>query len=241
MASSYKRKVRIHIEPVQMTTFTALDWWAKLEPGEQAEVAKEGQAIAGELVQFGRSKLAIGEHLAKVQAVLEPKRLFGRFLKEFHFKSKTAYRYIAGWRNAQERLPEPVLRLAMAQGVNLIGDSEERPLGVYTEAVSQLPPPSGANTDEVRVWLTKIEQVRLEKKPVRSVKDIPQTPGVLLKEAYSVVADRFQQLPNNSRSRANWVRELVGMILSDLGVSAPQSFAPQAVPEDFRKTRRMVA
>lgn len=213
--------------------FATQSWFKKLNNEEQTAVQKEGRLLAKAMLVYGKSKLAVGEHLAKLQAVLEPHNLFGRFLKNFHFSKRTAYRYIAGFNNAKARLPQTVLDAAMARGVNIVGDTETKPLGVYTDAVAKLPPPSTATEEQANTWLNQLEQVRKESKGLFVV-PVPQDPQTLLKECYRFVALRYKRLPNNSKSRANWVRSLVGMLLADLGVSGDQTFAPHAAPESFK-------
>jgi hypothetical protein len=221
--------------------FNTLSWWKKLNDDEQSAVLQEGRMLAQALLDFGKSRLAVGEHLAKLQGLLEPHNLFGRFLKNFHFSKRTAYRYIAGYNNAKARLPETVLKAAMARGVNLVGDTEVKPLGVYTDAVAKLPPPTQATEEQANTWLNQIEQVRKETRATAGggmfTVPIPQDPTTLLKECYRFVNLRYKRLPNNSKTKANWVRSLVGMILADLGVSGEQTFAPHAAPEDFRAQR----
>jgi len=218
--------------------FDTLSWWKKLNNDEQSAVMHEGRLLAQALLDFGKSRLAVGEHLSKLQGLLEPHNLFGRFLKNFHFSKRTAYRYIAGYNNAKARLPETVLKAAMARGVNIVGDTEVKPLGVYTEAVAKLPPPSQATEVQANTWLDQIEQVRKETRAQASgggmfTVPVPQDPQTLLKESYRFVSLRYKRLPNSSKVRASWVRSLVGMILADLGVSGEQTFTPHKAPEDF--------
>src|SRR5258708_7023451 len=63
--------------------FNTLAWWEKLAPEEQNVVMQEGRLLAQAMLENGRSRLAIGEHLSKLQSILEPHNLFGRFLKNF--------------------------------------------------------------------------------------------------------------------------------------------------------------
>jgi len=218
--------------------FNTLAWWKKLNDEEQAAVQHEGQLLAQALLDYGKSRLAVGEHLSKLQGLLEPHNLFGRFLKNFHFSKRTAYRYISGYNNAKARLPETVLKAAMARGVNIVGDTDVKPLGIYTEAVAKLPPPTQANEVQANTWLDQIEQVRKETRAAAAgggmfTVPVPQDPQTLLKECYRFVSLRYKRLPNSSKIRANWVRSLVGMILADLGVSGEQTFVPHKAPEDF--------
>lgn len=227
---------------VPTASFTELSWWGKLNQEEQSVVLSEGQQLASALLQFGYSRMAIGEHLSRLQGVLEPHNLFTRFLKNFHFSKRTAYRYIAGFQNAKQRLPETVLKAAMARGVNIIGDSEIKPLGVYTDAVAKLPPPSNASEVQANTWLDQIEQVRKDTRASGETMNVlavpvPQDPQTLLKECYRFISMRYKRLPNNSKTKANFVRSLIGMILAELGVSGQQTFAPVAIPEEFRVGR----
>lgn len=213
----------------------------KLSEDEKTAVVNETHLLAKALLDYGKSRLAVGEHLAKLQSLLEPHNLFGRFLKNFHFSKRTAYRYIAGFNNARAKLPEVVLKAAMARGVNIVGDTEMKPLGVYTDAVAKLPPPQSATEEQANTWLNQIEQVRKETRASGEAGlfavPVPQDPQTLLKECYRFVSLRYKRLPNNSRTRATWVRSLVGMLLADLGVSGEQTFAPHAAPEEFKAQR----
>lgn len=238
----YTRKTKLDLsESVALATtnqFSDLGWWSKLNQDEQNVIQSEGRLLAEEMVKYGKSRLAIGEHLTRLQGVLEPHNLFGRFLKQFHFSKRTAYRYITGYKNAKALLPETVLNVAIARGVNIVGDTEFKPLGVYTSAVAKLPVPKEATEAQAQTYLTQLEIVRKQDRTETPfTMPEPQDAGTLLKECYRFVSLRYKRLPNNSKVKANWVRSLVGMLLADLGVAGQQTFAPQAVPEDFRGLR----
>lgn len=225
---------------VPPTAFSSLAWWEKLNTGEQNVVLQEGRKLAAAMLQHGNSRLSIGEHLTNLQNILEPHNLFGKFLRNFHFSKRTAYRYIAGFKHAKARLSENVLKAAMVRGVNIIGESEIRPLGIYTDAVAKLPPPKDATEIQANTWLDQIERVRKEDKSASAqlyAMPVPQDAGTLLKECYRFVSLRYKRLPTNSKTRSAFVRSLVGMLLSELGVNGQQTFAPTAVPEDFKAQR----
>jgi hypothetical protein len=230
-------------DALAVQTFNSLAWFEKLTPEEKNAVQAEGRALSQALLQYGRSRLAIGEHLSKLQAILEPHSMFSRFLKTFHFNKRTAYRYIAGYNNAKAKLPEPILKAAMARGVNLIGDNEMKPLGIYTAAAAKLPPPSNPTDTQATTWLDQIEQVRRDTRAEEHTLDAGltlitnQDPQTLLREVYRFVNLRYRRLPNNSKTRTSWVRSLVGMLLSDLGMSTQQTFAPAPIPEGFKAER----
>ncbi len=255
MPNTYKRKSAVSTSVVDAAlskqttdiigpvtnTLAELGWWDKLDEAEQDAVMAEGRALSVAMLQYGTSRLKIGEHLAKLQSVLEPHNLFGKFLKNFHFSKRTAYRYIAGFNNAKARLPKTVLDAAMARGVNLIGESELKPLGIYTQAVEQLPPPVNPTPVQAETWLNQVEQVRKQTRETEGSTPYAVTvntdPQLLLKECYRFVSLRYKRLPSNTKTRAAWVRNLVGMLLSDMGIAGQQAFAPTVVPEDYKAQR----
>ena len=63
---------------IPVSAFTDAAWWAKLNNEEQTAVQSLGQKLASAMLQYGTSRLAIGEYLAGLQSVLEPHNLFGR-------------------------------------------------------------------------------------------------------------------------------------------------------------------
>lgn len=227
---------------VPETVYTSLNWWDRLDATEQKTVKTEGEHLAIALLNHGRSRLAIGEHLVNIRTVLEPKKLFVKFLKNFHFSVKTAYRYMNGFSNAKRELPETVLSAAMARGYNMIGESEQKPLGIYTNAVRQLPPPKDPTQSQANQWLDSVEQVR--KKSKSSVTEfspeivsVPQDPGTLLKECYRFVENRFKKLPENARERSRWMKDLIGYQLFMAGIDKSTAFLPKTPPADFKAER----
>lgn len=228
---------------VPETAYTELNWWERLDPQEQNKVKAEGEQLAVALLNHGRSRLAIGEHLRNIQAVLEPKNLFVKFLKNFHFSVKTAYRYMNGFTNAQRELPASVLSAAMARGYNMIGETEQKPLGIYTSAVRQLPPPANPTPEQANQWLDSVEQVR---KKTRSTPEagfateaeaITQSPELLLKECYRFIENRFKKLPENARERSRWMKDLIAYEMSLIGLEKSTPIMPKAAPSDFKAER----
>ncbi len=224
--------------------FEQLAWWKKLNEQEQHSIVNESQQLAGALQQFGQSRLAIGLHLAKLRDVLEPHKLFDRFLKNFHFSRRTAYRYITKYRNAQQ-LPAPVLEVAMVKGMDVGGETDDKPFGLYTDAIRRLPPPATTATQEqVLTYLTQLDDVRKQTRLGEAtgaglLGSLPTLdPKQALKQSYLTIHRIIQRLPNNTRTRANFVRALVGMIMSDLGLQGHQSFTAEPIPADFAPARR---
>lgn len=224
---------------VKVDAFASLSWYKKLNQDEQGAVMLEGQQLGQSLLQYGRSRLAVGEHLTKISKILEPHKAFEKFLKHFHFSKRTAYRYIRGYENAKAVLPESVLRAAMARGMQVVGESETRPLGVYTEAVAALPVPAEATDAQATTYLDQLEAVRRQSKS--DAQNIPLLfvgdPSVLMKECLRFVSVRYRRLPTAKRTRQVWAQQLLGMLLHEFNIQTAQTIAPQAVPESFQVQR----
>lgn len=221
---------------IRATTFTSITGWKKLDDSEQKAVLHESQKLATAMYHFGQARLAIGEHLVKLQAILEPKNLFTKFLSRFRFSKKTAYRYIAGYNNAKSRLPQVVLKAAMTRGVDLIGDSETKPLGVYTAAAEKLPLPSEPTEAQAVEYIDQLEATRkqMRQEMVAGVQSLPVGDrNVLLRECVRFVSTRYKRLPANKNLRDKWARELVGMLMQDMGITQATTFQPIAIPDDF--------
>lgn len=229
---------------VPSSVFTTLAWWDKINADEQQVVLSAGTRLAQAMLINGASRLAIGEHLTQLQGVLEPHNVFGKFLKNFHFSKKTAYRRIAEFKNAKGILPEAVLKAAMARGVNIAGENEQKPLGVYTDAVKRLPPPTAPDMTQATTWLEQVEKVR--KDILTETADAAGTTGqnfspqpmdvtAAMKECFRLIENRFNRVA--PRAKQKFLQGLQGMLVTLAGVSNPLQINPQAIPEDFRVHR----
>lgn len=218
---------------VPTSTLAAIPGWSDLDISEHTKIEQESRALAQSLLGWGQSRLAIGEHLTNLQSILEPKKMFSKYLKLYNLRRSTAYKCIHEFRNAKSTLPEPVLRIAMARGFNMLGESPDKPLGVYTHVVKALPPPKNGDPEAIHEWLNTVEAHR--KKGPHSVHKV-DTPTsdkeTVVREVYRFFESRFERLPNSHKSRAYVVDMLVGMFMSKLGV-ASKTFGAVA-PPDFR-------
>jgi hypothetical protein len=226
-----------------IATLQALKWFAKIDQPQQAVVIEETVGLAEDLHTVNEGMLNVGERLTKLQGILEPHNIFNRYLAHFHFSKRTAYRWIAKFKNAAT-LPEPILRLAMARNIPIGGENDQKPYGTYTDAVRKLPPPRNPSNEQAATWLEQVQQVAKEGRSAGATNGAPSMtlpeptdPTTAMKEAFRFVMNRYNQLPNNSRSRANWLKGLFGMLLSAVGIAGPQQFAPQPVPAEFAAGR----
>jgi len=215
------------VELVTRASLINTDWWSVLTASEQRAMLIETQALSEELVRFGMSRLAIGEHLHKIQTILEPKRKFVNFLKtRCRFSRATAYRYIEAYTKVKNNVPDLVLRTAISRGYDVID----------MMMMKKLPPPKTQDLKKITRYLETIEKVRRAERPSQEV-DAKYDPDILMREAFNFVSVRFNRLPDNGKSRSVWMGQLVGMMLTSLGVEEEQAFAPVNVPKEFRAVR----
>lgn len=215
------------------TTISQIEGWSELKPEEQSAVASESQALFQEIANEGFSKLNQGRHLAAIRDILEPKKLWLKFLKTLpNITERSAYRYITAWTHAEKTLPEPALKVLLSRGANMVSTSKDKPLGAYTLPLKRLPPPKDGSPEELQEWATKLEKAK-NASMNRQHSEPVVTEESLLEEAFRFARICFRKLPNNHKVRARWVHNLDGMMLAQLGVSNSQSIKPIAAPEEF--------
>lgn len=208
--------------------FQALPFWGELEREEQTTVKTETEHLAAAHAGQVTLRIEMGEHLTNLQGVLEPKRLFQKYLASLKFTPRTAYRYIGAYKAVKERVPDYALRLAAARGIDLVGYQESRPFGPYTEPIAQLPPPK--DPDKVGEWLDRLEEKK-KALPRKSSGRSP-SPDASLKQAYRSVTAAFKRLPSG-KGRVAWSKRLLGLLMTEFGLPA-QTIEPEAVPEGFQ-------
>lgn len=222
-------------EIVLNSILTNLPGWDGLEKKDQIVVERETRLLSEDLKGYGRSRLAIGERLTNIQGKV-PKGMFVRFLDAVNLKRSWAYNQMTAYRNAAKWLPKPVVDAAMSRNMNMLGITDEKPLGVYTDVVKRVPPPKTDDLAKIHNWLDNVEESRKRIQVRRSsrIEIVEDDPEVLLKQSYRYVVTRLNKLPSRGRARRAFLEALFGMLLSELGVSQGQTFEPQAIPEGFR-------
>jgi hypothetical protein len=225
-------------------SLTGQDWWVKLSEDEQKQTAFEDEHLNEGLMREGEGRLAIGKSLAEIQNILESKGLFLAYLKyrnQFShrkFSQRTAYRYIAGWKHAHETIPQVALAQALRHGMEIIGSSDAKPFGVYTEAIENVPPPKKATVKTAAAWLRNIEEFRSAKKPPGAS---PPSPAreideeELMHEAFVLIVRRLNRLP--LKSQAKWIVRLSGLLMKAAKVVKAQMVKPAEIPEGWEATR----
>ena len=222
-------------EIVLNNILAALPGWEKLERKKQTVVEREVKLLSEDLKGYGRSRLAIGERLCNIKEQV-PKGMFVRFLDTVNLKRSWAYNQMTAYNNATKWLPKPVVDVAMSRNMQMLGISEDKPLGVYTDVVRRLPPPKTEDPIKINNWLDSLEESRKKSllRSNRAVEIIEEDSDVLLKQSYRFVSGRLKKLSNRGRARRAFLENLFGMLLSEIGISQGQTFEPQAVPDDFK-------
>lgn len=202
-----------------------LKGWSKLEQHEQQVVSTATHEVIAALHNETMSQLEQGRQLVVIRKILEPHGMFLAHVKSnFGWSRATAYRRIDEFEKASRRLKKPVLEVAMRRGYKT---SQLR-------IVEDNPPPSD-NPIEIGRHLDKLERTPRELKQPDPVR---HNPDASLKECINFAWNRYDKLPHNGKTRAAWVRSLMGMLMTKFGFGTGQTFEPMAIPEAFRAVPR---
>lgn len=205
----------------QLADLTTISGWSKLQAQEQSEITTETMAIATALQNVSQAKIAVGEHLSRVRTILEPKRIFTKYLKTmFHLSKATAYRYIELYEAAKSVLPAPVLQVAMM-----------RPDDRFTvKAFKAAPrPPRTTNVIKINEYLDSIQRkhgtTHVERKAPEDVK----------KAMFHSLRLLLSKVPTKQRTML--LIDVIGMVLTDAEITSEIRIAPKAIPDSFLVTR----
>lgn len=211
-----------------------LPWWQSISRKDQISIEKETKALGEAFQNMGRSRLAAAEHLSNVHDKVG-KGNFQGFLRIFHIKRAWAYETMKGYKNTLQAFPEAVIREAMRRNMPILGASDDKPLGTYTDAVKRLPPPKTEDPVKIGQYLDSIEQARSRARARASKKleTIEADPDVLLQESYRFVIIRLQRLGSKGATRNRFVESLTGMLMTEIGVTK-RNFEAEAIPDGFR-------
>lgn len=214
-------------------------WWPKVDDDSKKVIIAESTCLATALQSHGYSNLAIAEHFTAIYKILAPLKLFERFIKQFNFRRRTVYRYLKSYQNAQ-KLPEHVLKAALALNMNIMGETESQPYGPYTDAMKKLPLPKKLDDETAVTYLKDIEAKRRQirvKATVAEKEYLPEEPNDLQIEAYRSTLLSYHKLPRTwaVEKKQAWLRTLVSFQLTVGGFSSenPQEIIPVVPPGDF--------
>lgn len=208
--------------PETLGDLTAIAGWEKLQTSEQATITTETMQIASCLHNVSQAKIAVGEHLSKVREILEPKRLFTVYLKTmFHLSKATAYRYVELYDTAKSSLPELILQAAMMR-------PDDR---LTVKAIKDAPkPPRTTNVVKINEYLDSIQA----RKPITVVRQ-ESSPESVKKAMFHSAHLLLARIAGKQKQAV--LSDVVGMLLTDIGIASEQRFSPQGIPDSFRATR----
>jgi hypothetical protein len=213
------RKASASAEPSKVSThdLNGIEGWDELEKSEQDIIRSETVSLDKALIDVGRARLAVGEHLFNVQEILKPKRMFNRYLTALNWTSRSsAYRAIDLYSAAKNILPAPVMEQAMLRATDHLN----------LRRLEENPPPRTTNVVAINEYLDTVTA------------STPQEPStdvnVLKKEVFNIFDNRFQRLPAAGRSRTAFALSIAGMILYRAGLTGPQTVTPVPIPAAFK-------
>lgn len=240
-------------------SFQRLPFWDKLEKNEQKQLIHNSSGLSANLIANAMSGFAIGYYLAQIQQQLLPHRgAFTYFLyHQFNAKvARTAYRHIDSYKRVAGYLSEPALKIAAARGVRFFAATEKRPLGKYTEAFELLAsngekPPRSDEPSVVNRWWDKLERTtkeieadpkkkasisrKLEKKNREIFEIAISDPNTKQRDAYRMVRSALKGMTGPEKMA--WVDDFVGYVMTEAGIHSKKTFAPAAIPDEFRQGR----
>jgi hypothetical protein len=202
-----------------------LKGWESLIAQDQQVIRKETAALAESIFEAGKSRLKIGEHLTKLRDILEPKRMFVKYLNTLHFSRATAYRFIDTYLAAKTILPSPVMQVALMRGTDTIN----------ARLVKAFPPPKSTDVAVISTYLDKIAK----KERGQSVEtDEDQLPELYKRECFNFIRTRWARLPEtmSRRQKTAWMNDLRGMTMTLQGVSS-LTLEASAIPDDYVRPR----
>lgn len=203
-----------------------LKGWEKLIPHDQQIIRKETSALSESIYDVGKARLCIGEHLAKVRDILEPKKMFVKYLDTLGFSRATAYRFMDNYLMARTILPTPVMQVALMRGSDTIN----------ARLVKAFPPPKSNDVGVINDYLDVIEQKERGEPPAGSDDQIAES---YKRECLNFIRVRWSRLPAsmNKRAKTAWMNDLRGMTLTLQGISNPLTIEASAIPEGYVRPR----
>ena len=182
-----------------------------------------------------RSYLAMGQHLERIQAVLEPAGKFLTFLGYLpNVSQATAYRMIWAWQNAQRVLPDATLQAAMLQGYKLISWQKDGGFTAqYEKAIAkverEIGPPPAHDLNRAHKWLARVAEVKREMSPKTRVFD-PEKGSISLIRGFQRWLGR---LPRPERGKA--AERLLGQMMR---VAEVAQVKPVSLPKTYTMPKR---
>lgn len=202
-------------ENVDLST---LNGWEGLQPEEQSSIRKETEQAIEDIENERKSRLSFGKHLTSVHDILKPKGMWIEYLERvFHMSVATAYRYMELYRSINEKLPPPLLVIALRRGLEI------RP-----KSLNATPIPKTDDPKKLEAFFEKISRPtpRIVSIETASSEDV-------LKECVNFVLLRARKV--HGRGRGPFLKHLVGILIGQLTPSSEgeQSYQSLPMPDSF--------
>lgn len=203
---------------LDLSTLETLTGWDQLQQNEQEKVKNETIAAQEDRKSERESRLSLGKRLLTIRTILEPVGAWVEWLKNvFHMSVATAYRYIENYEIVSKKVSKKLLTMALNLGFELPARKLE----------TARPP----KTDDPEENLRFLERINNSSKGKVIVVEHP--PDEVLKLLLNEFVLGFKRLPKIPRTRASSFERLVGMMMTQIGITAPRTFEPCAVPEKY--------
>lgn len=164
------------------------------------------------------SYLAMGDHLSRIRAVLEPLELWKRYCHSLpNMGIATAYRMIWAWENSQRALPAATARVAARDGYRLIANRKDGSFAPgYDRAVEavqrDLGPAPAEDERKAGEWLqavvTKKRELSRKLTVTIHMVNVEEQEKRIVKSVMRVI----HRLPEDKRG--TFVQQVIGMLLT---------------------------
>lgn len=199
-----------------------LPGWGELKENARDEVKNETIAAYEDRKTERESRLSLGKRLSHVRSILEPVGGWVSWCHDvFNMSVATAYRYIKNFQIVSNKVPKPVLTVALQLGYEL-----------PAKKIESSRPPKSQNQQEIVRYLERINSSTKSKVVV-----IEHNPDDVLKVLLNEFILGFNKLPKIPRTRTTAFTRLVGMMMTQTGFTKPMSFEPVAIPDRMRVHR----
>lgn len=207
--------------PTELSELASLDGWDALQKEEQTTIQSLTELALQDLETEHKSRLSFGTHLITLNDILRPQGMWKAYLHStFSMSQASAYRYMDLAKAVQERLPDHLRELAIRRGVDI------RP-----RALKMVPVVKSDDPKKIEAYFEKISR------PAPRVIAITDNLDQITKDCVHYTLTRIKRLPKNSRTKANFLRSYVGILISELGIESKQTFEPVEMPEQYRVLR----
>ncbi len=203
-----------------------------LENGERRQIETLTTQLHEAKKAFADATLKMGEVLAGIQAILEPRGAFVAYLKSLGGLSKaSAYRYIATFKKLKAKFPEPILNRIIAAGLPVYSTStaKRKEFGNYTKAIKRMKLPQGPLTE---TKADEFVQALQEKQRTLRIHAVAKTPKEHHADAVKYVLWRFNKIAETERLA--WLQDVFSDIGANVGLTVTATITPAAAETPAR-------